>query len=237
MKYYAIAKGHVPGVYTSWEEAKKQISHYKEARFKKFETLEAAQEFVNLHKTPDFFIKKFGLFPPAPAILSESESLKPSSDALVVFTDGACSNNGKPNAKAGYSVVWPDYPDYSHAERLPASEMQTNNRAEYTGFLQALKTATVIDPTLSKKLYIYTDSMLLVNSITKWMKKWKLNGWKTATHEPVKNKDLLEEIDRLVFARSKVIVEHVMAHTNNTDWKSKYNNEADRLARDSLRKN
>ena len=233
MKYYAIAKGRVPGVYTSWEEAKKQISHFKEARFKKFDTLEQAQEFVNLHKTPDFFMKMLGL--DAPIVPEESMS-KPPENSLVVFTDGACSNNGKMNAVAGYSVVWPDYPDYTYSSKLDSSDIQTNNRAEYTGLIQALRIANEIDPTLSKKLYIYTDSMLLVNSINKWMKKWKLNGWKTATHEPVKNRDLLEEIDSLIFRRSKVFVEHVMAHTNNIDWKSKYNNEADRLARATLKK-
>ena len=156
MKYYAIAKGRVPGVYTSWEEAKKQISHFKEARFKKFDTFEQAQEFVNLHKTPDFFMKMLGLSVAPPTPTPDESMSKPPENSLVVFTDGACSNNGKMNAIAGYSVVWPDHPNYTHSSKLDSSDIQTNNRAEYTGLIQALRIANEIDPTLSKKLYIYT---------------------------------------------------------------------------------
>ncbi len=229
--YYAVGRGHNPGVYTSWNEAKEQVTKYQDAKYKKFDSQEEATRFVNLYKTPTFFkdlLEKQGI---DVSQKPQEDSRPNANDCLIAFTDGACSNNGKSNAVAGYSVVWPDYPDYTISSKVQATENQTNNRAEYTGFLVALKQAAEIDPSLAKKLYIYTDSMLLVNSVTKWIKKWKLNGWKTSTGEPVKNQDLLEDIDRRMFARSRVIVEHVLAHTNKSDWKSLYNNEADQLAR------
>lgn len=98
-------------------------------------------------------------------------SVTPPRDGLVAFTDGACSKNGRPGATAGYAVVWPNHPDHTLSKPLAASlgMPPTNNRAEYTGLLEALKIANQIDPTLTMPLYIYTDSMLLVNSINKWI--------------------------------------------------------------------
>ncbi|KJH46535.1 SNF7 family protein [Dictyocaulus viviparus] len=42
MVYYAVARGHATGVYTSWEECKKQTVGFKGAKFKKFESREEA---------------------------------------------------------------------------------------------------------------------------------------------------------------------------------------------------
>ncbi len=35
-----------------------------------------------------------------------------------------------------------------------------------------------------------TDSKYLLGGITKWIKGWRLNGWKTAARKPVKDDDL-----------------------------------------------
>ncbi len=42
---------------------------------------------------------------------------------------------------------------------------------------------------------LYTDSEYLRNGITKWIQGWKRNGWKTASREPVKNRDLWQALD------------------------------------------
>ena len=46
-----------------------------------------------------------------------------------------------------------------------------------------------------KKLKINTDSQFLISCITKWMKKWKANGWKTSDSKPVLNKTELMEME------------------------------------------
>lgn len=45
-KFYGIAAGHITGVYTSWDEAQKQIENFKGPRYKRFPTREEAEEFV-----------------------------------------------------------------------------------------------------------------------------------------------------------------------------------------------
>uniref|UniRef100_A0A0K0DIC9 Ribonuclease H n=1 Tax=Angiostrongylus cantonensis TaxID=6313 RepID=A0A0K0DIC9_ANGCA len=44
--YYAVARGHTTGVFTSWEECKKQTVGFKGAKFKKFDNEEAATMFA-----------------------------------------------------------------------------------------------------------------------------------------------------------------------------------------------
>lgn len=151
---------------------------------------------------------------------------------IVVFTDGSAIHNGKKYAKAGYSAVFPDHPHLNISSRLSGS-IQTNNRAEYYAVISALEQANIEDPKQIRPLHVYTDSELLLKSATVWMAGWKKNGWKTKTKDPVKNKDLLIILDSLLLKR-KVKWTHVKAHTNGTDWKSIWNDKADKLARATL---
>jgi ribonuclease HI len=47
MKYYAIKKGNNPGIYTNWNEAKKQIKGFPGALYKSFTNVEDAENFMN----------------------------------------------------------------------------------------------------------------------------------------------------------------------------------------------
>lgn len=127
-------------------------------------------------------------------------------DVPVVYTDGACSNNGKDIAKAGFGVYWGDnHPDNIS---LPVSGEPTNNRAEYEAVYTALKQAR--DKGLNR-LLIRTDSKLLISSMDNWINKWKKNGWKTADGKVVRNRDLLEAIDGMR-DDVKFHFEHVNGH-------------------------
>ena len=151
--------------------------------------------------------------------------------SLVVFTDGACSANGKKNAKGGYSTVWPDYPEMDGGWPLEGDK-STNNRAEMMGLIKSFEIADVIDPERKKHLEVYTDSMFMINCVTKWLANWKKNGFKKSDGSSVLNQDLLREIDALRLKRV-LVLNHVRAHTKNTDWKSLNNAKADALARDA----
>ena len=152
---------------------------------------------------------------------------------LIVFTDGACSNNGKKNARASFAVVWPHHEEHNTGERLMANEAQTNNRGEYRALIHAIIQADLIDPLREKTLIAYTDSLLLVKSMDEWMPKWKKNNWRKADGQIVSNLDLLEVLDKLR-ARRNLVLKHVRAHTGKKDWASIYNDKVDRLARDAL---
>jgi ribonuclease HI len=131
-----------------------------------------------------------------------------------VFTDGACSDNGRKGAKAAWAAVFPDYPEFTCSGRLEGE--QTNNRAEFTAAIKALEIS-------NGALHIFTDSQLLVNIVT--------GRWKAKV-----NLDLVERLGQLTKDR-EVTWTHVRAHTGKNDEVSLWNAEADRRATDCLKNN
>jgi ribonuclease H-related protein len=51
-KYYAVARGKVPGVYLNWHDCKEQVHGVSDSRYKKFNTLEEALNFIEGHRVP-----------------------------------------------------------------------------------------------------------------------------------------------------------------------------------------
>uniref|UniRef100_A0A914W0E4 ribonuclease H n=1 Tax=Plectus sambesii TaxID=2011161 RepID=A0A914W0E4_9BILA len=148
-------------------------------------------------------------------------------NTAVVYTDGACSNNGYDGAKAGYGVYWgPNHPDNISAPLLEGP--QTNNRAEYTAVDVALHQARAQD---YDRVIVYTDSDLLIRSLEQYIHKWVRNGWLTANGMPVKNRAELESIYEHM-QNIEVIFEHVPAHSGIPG-----NEAADYFAREGVKKN
>ncbi len=106
----------------------------------------------------------------------------------IIFCDGACSGN--PGIGGWGSIL---------SNGLNVVEMggfiaaTTNNRMEIFAALQSLRYIIHQDQPISK-ITIYTDSKYLINSVTEWIFGWKRNNWKTKSGEPVKNKDLFEDL-------------------------------------------
>lgn len=152
---------------------------------------------------------------------------------MRVFTDGACSKNGRPDAKAGYAVWFPDSRDLSEAARLPEAEPQTNQRAE----LSAIHRAIVILDSAGyhdEDIVIYTDSEYSINCLTKWLPGWVGRNWKTSAGGDVLHRDLIQDISgRLSKFKSHRFV-HVRAHTGNEDDLSRQNDIVDRMARGTI---
>jgi len=76
MSYYAVKKGIEPGIYNSWEECSNQIDGFPGAEYKKFKTMEEANDFLNT-KTIFMGSSKVVRKITSEAVL-ESDSLKPS---------------------------------------------------------------------------------------------------------------------------------------------------------------
>lgn len=81
-----------------------------------------------------------------------------------MFTDGACSSNGKNGARAGIGVYWAD--DHPLNASEPVIGRATNNCGEIQAATCAIKLALQNN---IEKLAINTDSQFLINSVTKWM--------------------------------------------------------------------
>ena len=149
---------------------------------------------------------------------------------VQVYTDGACTHNGRKDARASYAYYFPDHPSLSHADRVPDSQLQTNNRGELLAIENCIdKTATSFKAD-DVELYIYTDSEYSKNCLTKWIPGWIKKGWITAGGTPVVNRDLIESISGKLIQFKSYCITHVRAHTGGDDEFSKNNHIVDRMA-------
>ena len=86
----------------------------------------------------------------------------------------------------------------------------------------------------SCSITVRTDSQYLRDGITKWIHNWKASGWqhkvKGQGKQPVKNRDLWEEIDLLV-QQHEITWIWVKGHSTDAD-----NNRCDSLANDAARR-
>ena len=104
---------------------------------------------------------------------------------VVIYTDGACSNNP---GEGGYGIVLMyEKKDGSviKKELSKGYKLTTNNRMELLAVIDALKN-------LNKpcNIKLYSDSKYVIDSIEKWLKGWQEKNWKLNTKNPVKNIDL-----------------------------------------------
>lgn len=152
---------------------------------------------------------------------------KTSGKVLYIYTDGACVNNGKKNAKAGIGVYSENI--FNISERVVGH--QTNQRAELYAILKALQLTDINE---YDSIHLYTDSMYSINCLTKWIYKWINNSWLDFKKKPVKNKDIILQIYNILYNRTNIHLHHVYSHTNKTDIHSLGNSKADDLARKSI---
>ena len=133
---------------------------------------------------------------------------------IKIYTDGACSGNP---GKGGWAAI---ILDGKNQLSISGSENKTtNNRMELIAPIMALKKIKN-----KSEIIIYTDSRYVKDGITDWIKKWKLNNWKSSSKKPVKNKDLWVKLDNSC-QKHNIIWKWVKAHAGN-----KFNNLVDELA-------
>lgn len=154
--------------------------------------------------------------------------------SLLVYTDGACTNNGKKNAMGGIGIHFPnkELPDISQSYK---AGLCTNQKTELYAILTALRYINVKLGLKNYQLTIKTDSQYSINCITQWVKKWSTNNWLTKANTPVLNREYIQAIDRY-YRKYNISFVHVHAHTRLTDNDSLANAVADKLATDAIKK-
>jgi ribonuclease HI len=104
---------------------------------------------------------------------------------VEVFTDGGCRGNPGPGGWGAVLLFG------EHERELKGSEdATTNNRMELLAAISALEALSE-----SCRVVLTTDSTYVKDGITKWIRNWKANGWRTAAKKPVKNQDLWQKLD------------------------------------------
>jgi ribonuclease HI len=134
---------------------------------------------------------------------------------VIIYSDGACSGNPGPGGWGAVLIYGEKRKEINGGEPLT-----TNNRMELRAAVEALR---ALNRTTQAELH--TDSQYVRKGITEWIGKWKSNGWRTASKEPVKNSDLWKELDE---ARQmhKISWHWVKGHAGEVE-----NERADELAR------
>lgn len=137
---------------------------------------------------------------------------------IYLYTDGACSGNPGPG---GYAAI---IKQGNLEQEITGFEPETtNNRMELMAVIEGLK-----EIPSQYDVKVYSDSNYVLKGLMEWLKKWKANGWKTASNKPVKNKDLWQELDRLANSFSLDFVK-VKGHSGH-----EYNERVDTLAREQI---
>lgn len=137
---------------------------------------------------------------------------------IDIFTDGACSGNPGPG---GWGAI---LRSGRHEKEISGGEAATtNNRMEIMAAIRALQSLTK-----PSTVTIHTDSRYLLDGVTKWMKNWKANGWKTADKKPVKNNDLWLALEEAITPHH-VSWRWVKGHSDHVE-----NSRADELARAAI---
>jgi len=118
-----------------------------------------------------------------------------------IFTDGACRNNGKRNAKAAWAYVLVAGDRQTEidrsAEALGHSQPNTNQRAELLGLLNGMICAKkCIQLHKDSTVTLWSDSEYSINCASKWGLKWRANGWKKQGGE-IQHLDLIKQIVNL----------------------------------------
>jgi len=140
------------------------------------------------------------------------------SQAITIYTDGACSGNPGPGGWGAILISG------AHRKEINGGEADTtNNRMELIAAisaLNALKSPSEVD--------LHTDSNYLRDGITSWIKNWKRNGWRTASKKPVKNADLWKMLEQ-ARGQHEVRWHWVKGHAGHPE-----NERADELAREGM---
>jgi ribonuclease HI len=104
---------------------------------------------------------------------------------VELWTDGACSGNPGPGGWAALLRMG------EHERVLVGGERwTTSNRMELTGVVQGLRALR-----RPCRVRVHIDSSYVKNAfVNGWIARWQRNGWRTGEKQPVKNRELWEEL-------------------------------------------
>jgi ribonuclease HI len=241
IKYYAVKIGIKPGIYTSWDECKDNVTKYNGAQYKSFKTLIEAQQYLLKEPTKISRLNrniknntKITKLDNSKVLITKEinnislaefkpyiNNLNNKNNGYYLFTDGS---NQKTHCAFGVyfgngqSQPYTISSTFIHYASLITTGDKTNNIAELKAIQAALFILINNIEYIDKKyiIYIISDSKYAINCSTEWYKKWRKNGWKNSKNEPVANREIIEDIVEKVEKNRelglKLQFKHQLAH-------------------------
>ena len=135
-------------------------------------------------------------------------------EPIYVYTDGACTNNGKPSAKAGFGVYFgkDDPRNVSESYNGP----QTNNVAELLAIIKAL---TILRQEIedNEKIVIYSDSTYAIRCCTDYGEKMEKKNWLKKKGVEIPNAKIVKVAYQFCKGKKNIDFRHIDAHTGLQD--------------------
>lgn len=110
---------------------------------------------------------------------------------ITIHTDGCCLGNP---GKGGFAAVVRRYKNGVEIKKRVVSNNvpeSTNNQMELMAAIAGLRQ---IMRNEQAKVTVYSDSQYVVLGMSERLHKWQAKGWRTASGQPVKNKEYWEEL-------------------------------------------
>lgn len=174
-KYYAVAKGRLTGIFTSWDECKKQVDGFSAPIYKSFKSLEEAKEFLEKNMASTNHDKEI-IFEANNSFEREIKELYKKLDEkeALAFVDGSFLKNEK---SAGYGLVYVKKGSYKLVSENAVGDLSLRNvLGEILAAMEAVKLA--IEDGLDK-ISIYYD----YTGLEYWANgSWKRNNSLTKTY-------------------------------------------------------
>lgn len=138
----------------------------------------------------------------------------------TIYTDGGTRNSGAgikgakvaPDDPAAwaYRIEWQG----QEVHQAGGEKGKTNNQMELTGFIESLHKLIELGINQEKLLFVLDSKYVLDPINQKWLQGWKNRGWKRAAG-PLKNKELWQEVDRLLLEFPNATYSWTKGHANN----------------------
>ena len=194
--FYAIKDVEHPGIYESWEEAKKNIDDWKTAKFKGFYTKEEAEEWMKETK---------------PTAFDDLQSILETKP--YAFVDGSYNKDTKTYGFGGFLVENGERHKIQGAGHDDDIASLWNVGGELSGAIEAIKLAIALE---LKEIYIIYDYL--------GIEMWATGKWK-------RNKPVTEAYYRFIQDIKELIDVHFVKVKGHTGIDG--NEEADKLAKEA----
>ncbi|MBB1268557.1 ribonuclease H family protein [Shewanella sp. SR44-3] len=209
-KYYVVWSGRETGIFTSWDQTKRSVDKFPQAKYKSFPT--EAQAKAAFAKSPQVSIGVGAKTVPKSASSSKGNRTSVHNELenldIVLYTDGGCEPNP---GKAGSGLALYHKGQLSELWYGLYHPNGTNNTAELNALYQALLIAKT-KLNAGHKVQIFSDSQYSIKCITEWAYGWKAKGWSRKGGE-IANLEIIklahELFDEL---KTRLGLEHVAAH-------------------------
>ena len=140
---------------------------------------------------------------------------------IKIYTDGACDNNGKVDAKCGSGIWIAENDPRNQAIKVPGS-VQSNQIGELVAVIKAAQDFPIFAP-----MEIHTDSKYVIEGLTIHLPNWDDIGWTAVQNAPLFQKAAFLLRRRTATTCFKWVKGHSGDHGNE---------ESDKLAKEGARK-